>query len=101
MTWSDLLMISVCAYCLGRMGGIGVVIGGAAVLVITIMEVLRYFGFSVSGGAMTWSNLVSAGLGLGGYLLGLRGGGRKCMDEIDDVSLLTIAMATDDDEIPF
>jgi hypothetical protein len=72
MTWSDLLMICVSAYCLGRMGWLGVVIGGAAVLVITIMEVLRYFGFSVSGGSMTWY-LISAGLGLGPYLLGLRG----------------------------
>jgi hypothetical protein len=69
MTWLNLPIIF-CAYLLGRMGGVlGVVVVGAAVLVITIMEVLRYFGFSVSGGDMTWSNLIFAGLSLASYLL--------------------------------
>jgi len=81
MTWSSLLMIFG-AYLLGRMGGLlGVVVGGAAVLVITIMEALRYFGFSVSGGDMTWSNLISAGLSLGAYLLGLRAAAKKLLDK--------------------
>ena len=48
MTWLSLPVIF-CAYLLGRMGGVlGVVVVGAAVLIITILEVLRYFGFSVS-----------------------------------------------------
>jgi hypothetical protein len=80
MTWLNLPIIF-CAYLLGRMGGVlGVVVVGAAVLVITIMEVLRYFGFSVSGGDMTWSNLIFAGLSLASYLLGLRAAAKKLLD---------------------
>jgi hypothetical protein len=78
MTWSLVIIFS--AYLLGRMGGLlGLVVLGAAVLVITIMEILRYFGFSVSGGDTTWSNLITFGLSLGAYLLGLRAA-KKLLD---------------------
>jgi hypothetical protein len=80
MTWLSLPVIF-CAYLLGRMGGVlGVVVVGAAVLIITILEVLRYLGFSVSGGDMTWSNLITFGLSLVAYLLGLRAASKKLLD---------------------
>jgi hypothetical protein len=80
MTWLSLPVIF-CAYLLGRMGGVlGVVVVGAAVLIITILEVLRYLGFSVSGGDMTWSNLITFGLSLVAYLLGLRAAAKKLLD---------------------
>jgi hypothetical protein len=80
MTWLNLLVIF-CAYLLGRMGGVlGVVVVGAAVLIITILEVLRYLGFSVSGGDMTWSNLITFGLSLVASLLGLRAASKKLLD---------------------
>jgi hypothetical protein len=85
MTWSILNIFI--AYLVGRWAGllgvrvvVGVVVLGALVLIPTIMEVLRYFGFSVSGGDMTWSNLITVGLSLGAYLLGLRAGSKKLLD---------------------
>jgi hypothetical protein len=89
MTWSILNIFI--AYLVGRWAGslgvrvvwgvvVGVVVLGALLLVPTIMEVLKYFGFSVSGGDMSWSDLITGGLSLGAYLLGLRAGSKKLLD---------------------
>jgi hypothetical protein len=86
MTWSILNIFI--AYFVGRWAGVSVVVGvvvavvvlGALLLVPTIMEVLRYFGFPVSGGDITWSDLITVGLSLGAYLLGLRAAAKKLLD---------------------
>jgi hypothetical protein len=82
MTWSILNIFI--AYLVGRWAGVSVVVAvvvlGALLLVPTIMEVLRYFGFPVSGGDITWSDLITVGLSLGAYLLGLRAAAKKLLD---------------------
>ena len=89
MTWSilDIFIAYLVGHWLGLSGVhvvvsvvLGVVVLGALLLIPTILEVLRYFGFSVSGGDMTWSNLITFGLSQGAYLLGLRAGSKKLLD---------------------
>jgi hypothetical protein len=89
MTWSilDIFIAYLVGHWLGLSGVrvvvgvvVGVVVLGALLLIPTFLEVLRYFGFSVSGGDMTWSNLIIFGLSLVAYPLGLRAAAKRLLD---------------------